>query len=210
MKKFLVLLLTLCLSLSVIGCKKQPLPPEDPDLPVVSIPEQPEEVLGQKLSLPIDAPKHFSFLSGAGAWSTELMLYPDGTFTGAFHDSNMGEMGEEYPHGTVYLCDFEGRFLVDGQKNETTYVLSLAELKTKRPANEEWIEEQVRYVASDPYGLTDGETFLFYTPDTFTSNLSEFVLGWWPLRFENLPPTRLSCFGLENVEAETAFFSDPE
>ena len=208
MKKLLVLLLALCLILAIVGCKKQPLPPEDPELP--EIPENQEEVIGPKLTLPIDAPMHFSFLSGAGAWSTELMLYPDGTFTGSFHDSNMGEMGDEYPYGTVYLCDFEGRFLVDGQKNDTTYVLSLVELKTKRPVDEEWIEEQIRYVAAEPYGLEDGKTFLFYTPDTPTADLTEFVLGWWPLRFEEQPPTRLSCFGIENVEAATAFFSDPE
>lgn len=207
MKKLLVLLLTLCLIFSVIGCGKQPLPPEEPDLPS---PEQPEEVVGQNLTLPIEKPTHFSFLSGAGAWSTELMLYPDGTFTGNFHDSNMGEVGDGYPHGTVYLCDFEGRFVVDGKKNDTAYVLSLAELKTARPVDEEWIEEQVRYIASEPYGLEDGETFILHTPDTFTADLSEFVLSWWPLRFENYPPTRLSCYGIENVEAETAFFSDPE
>ena len=54
-----------------------------------------------ELRLPITSPMTYIFTSGVGAWETELTLYADGTFTGQFHDSNMGETGYGYPNGTV-------------------------------------------------------------------------------------------------------------
>ena len=44
----------------------------------------------------------FYFLSGAGAWSTELVVSPDGSFTGYYHDTDMGDSGAGYPNGTRY------------------------------------------------------------------------------------------------------------
>ena len=66
----------------------------------------------------------FGFSSGAGAWGTFLDLNDDGTFSGEFHDSNMGETGEGYPYGTVYVCDFSGKFSEPEKINEYTYSIS--------------------------------------------------------------------------------------
>ena len=187
MKKLLTLFLCTLLLLSLFGCK-------------------PKEI-----DFPIKEPTRFAFMSGAGAWSTELFLYPDGTFTGSFHDSNMGETGDGHPHGTTYICDFEGRFIITEKIDKATYALSLSELKTDQtPGKDWWIEDQILYRAAEPYGLEDGETFFLYTPKKATADLSEMFLSWWPLRFENQQPEALGCYGIENVEAETGFFSDPE
>ena len=51
----------------------------------------------------------WSFSSGAGAWSTELYIQTDGSFSGDFHDSDMGDCTDEYPYGTLYFCAFSGR-----------------------------------------------------------------------------------------------------
>ena len=39
----------------------------------------------------------FSFSSGVGAWETMLGIMPDGTFSGTFHDADMGDNGAGYP-----------------------------------------------------------------------------------------------------------------
>lgn len=187
MKKFSALLFCFLLTLSLFGCKSD------------------------TINFPIKEPTRFSFMSGAGAWSTELFLYPDGTFTGNFHDSNMGETGDGYPHGTIYTCDFEGRFTITEQTDDNTYALSLSGLTTQQVPDEDWwIEDQILYLASGPYGLEDGETFYLYTPKKATAELSEMFLSWWPLRYEKERPETLGCYGIENVEAQTGFFSDPE
>ena len=43
----------------------------------------PEELFAQ-------LPEEFLFASGAGAWSTVLSIGPDGSFTGEYHDADMG------------------------------------------------------------------------------------------------------------------------
>ncbi len=53
---------------------------------------------------------YFYFGSGVGAWSTELRIGSDGSFTGSYHDADMGDIGEGYPGGTYYFCGFEGSF----------------------------------------------------------------------------------------------------
>ena len=93
------------------------LPPEETTLPI------PEEGVT------------FSFSSGAGAWSTYLTLFPDGTFTGVYSDSDMGS-------NTVYLCQFQGTFSMFTPMSDHIYDLTLTnlEITTGHPVDEEWIE----------------------------------------------------------------------
>lgn len=189
-------LLVLCLLLSLCGCQSQKDPLSDNDT----------------VALPFSEPISMQFLSGAGGWFTEILLYPDGSFTGNFHDSNMGDIDTDYPHGTVLVCAFEGRFVNFQKISETQYSMNLVELTPKDAPGKVWIEDQVRYIASTPYGLeTDNKEACFYlfTPDTPTATLSDSFLSWWPNRYESPQPQALSCYGIFNVEQETGFFSDP-
>ena len=56
-------------------------------------------------------PESFIFTSGVGGWGTDLTIAPDGTFTGSYHDSEMGAIGDENPNGEVYVCAFSGAFI---------------------------------------------------------------------------------------------------
>ena len=77
------------------------LPPEESTLPI------PEEGV------------HFTFSSGAGAWSTDLTLFPDGTFSGKFHDRDMD---------ITYLCQFQGAFSMLTPLDSRTWSLTLTDL----------------------------------------------------------------------------------
>lgn len=81
-------------------------------------------------SLPGTYPMDLVFSSGAGGWSTTLTLSEDGSFTGAFSDSEMGERDEnEYPNGTVYVCNFSGQFKDIKKVNDYTYSMTLDSVK---------------------------------------------------------------------------------
>ena len=54
---------------------------------------------------PFDTSLSLVCTSGAGAWSDDLTLCPDGQFFGAYHDSDAGDTGEGYPNGTHYFCE---------------------------------------------------------------------------------------------------------
>ena len=127
------------------------LPPEESTLPI------PEEGV------------HFTFSSGAGAWSTDLTLFSDGTFSGKFHDRDMD---------ITYLCQFQGAFSMLTPLDSRTWSLTLTDLEvtTGRPEGTEWTEGGIRYVAAAPYGLDGGNEFCLYLPGTPAENISPLPL----------------------------------
>ena len=167
-----------------------------------------------QLPLPNDGTE-FSFLSGAGAWRTIITLNRDGTFTGWYLDSNMVEIGEGYPQGSVYVCDFSGKFDGIEKINQYSYRMTLTDVKTEKVVGEEWIEDGVRYIASEPYGLFDTfnnqecTEFIFFTSDTPIDQVPEEFLLWYPFRgsLEEDPKTTLSCYGILNVTTNVGFFT---
>ena len=149
----------------------------------------------------------FSFASGAGGWSTELMISDDGSFTGDYHDSDMGDSGDDYPGGTVYVCSFSGRFGDVKKIDETTYAMHLQEISLENEVGDEWIEDGVRYVASEPYGLDNADEIMVYLEGTPTADLPEEFLSWiaMPRAWgENIPEV-LPCQGLYNVTGQEGF-----
>lgn len=70
-------------------------------------------------------PKKFTFSSGAGGWATEITLNDDGNFNGQYYDFEMGDRGDEYPNGTVYISNFSGKFTIPKQIDEYTYSMRL-------------------------------------------------------------------------------------
>lgn len=153
-------------------------------------------------SLPID----LEFSSGAGAWGTDLTLAADGSFSGEYHDSDMGDSGDDYPDGTVYLCNFSGKFTEIKQLDDHSYSLTLEELSSDYEQGKEWVEDGVRYVSSEPYGVEQGKDFILYLPDTPTDGLNEEFLSWWPGQYQEDQSDTLDFYGLYNVDMGYGFF----
>ena len=134
--------------------------------------------------------KEFGFASGVGAWSSELTFANDGIFMGSFHDSDMGDTGDGYSNGTIYVSDFSGRFEVANVINNHSVTLRLVESGT-----------------SEPIG---NEEFILYFPGTPMSELTDDGRQWYKmpraLSDSELPQT-LPCYGLYNVNEANAFFS---
>lgn len=155
----------------------------------------------------------FMFASGTGGWSTVITVNRDGSFYGDFRDSEMGDRGEGYSQGTVYQCAFSGRFDNVEQLDEYSYKMTLVEFFMEQIPGEEWFEDDFRFVASDPYGLTamGGEIateFVFYLPNTPKTHVSEDFLIWWPYRFDEAAAEgTLLSYAIMNVSTYDGFFS---
>jgi len=162
----------------------------------------------KEMYLPNTSPLTMTFSSGAGAWATSITLNRDGSFEGSYHDSDMGFIGEGYPHGTVYICKFSGVFDNIQQIDDNTYAMTLKEITTESTESKEWITDGVRYIASEPYGLESGKEFLFYTPQTSVKNLTEEFIGWGygSVGLDSSQKT-LDCYGLYNKGMGYGFFS---
>ncbi|MGI5963815.1 MAG: M56 family metallopeptidase [Lawsonibacter sp.] len=162
--------------------------------------------VANSLPIPADKPVHLQFCSGAGAWTTNLTLYSDGTFQGEYHDSDFD---------IVYLCTFRGRFGQIQQYHGHTYCLTLEELEntTGHSVGQKWTEDGVHFIASEPYGLEEGTEFLFYTPEVPTEELSSQFLSWFNGAYQKKEELQagtglLSYYGLYNRLPGYGFFSE--
>lgn len=156
---------------------------------------------------PEDFAQKYIFSSGVGGWWTQIGVNKDGTFSGNYQDSEMGNSGDGYDY-TLYQCDFQGKFEMVGKLDEYSYLVKLSELSTTEEENDEWIEDGVRYVVSMPYGFEDSEYFVLYTPEMPVDGVNEDFLFWWPLRFSENPPETLQCYGIHNIETGAGFISE--
>lgn len=157
----------------------------------------------------------FSFSSGVGAWSTELRIDADGTFRGHYQDADMGDAGENYPDGTLYVCDFTGKFGALEKVDDFTYKMKLESLAFEQQPEKEEIVDGVRNVYSTAYGIDGGEDFYLYLPDAEFSSLPESFRGWvnnfWAWVNDPAPDGsmegKLSFYGLYNEKMEEGFSS---
>ncbi len=168
------------------------------------IPNADDNNSGREAEVLKDLPD-FHFSSGVGAWGTNLHINEDGTFTGDYHDSEMGGIGEGYPNGTRYICNFSGSFTDMKQIDEYTWSMKLDDLEMENTPGEEWIEDGIKHIAAEPYGIEGGETFYLYLPGIPIDSLPEEYLSWGIGMFED--DTTLQSHGLYNVDVKCGFFS---
>ena len=177
-------------------------------------------VLEETEGLPITGPLELAFYSGAGAWSTYMVLEPDGSFAAYYHDTD---------GCTVYVCPYDGRFGKVEKLTDASWLLTLESLErdTVRSVGEEWDEEKddhvIHYIASQPFGFTDAEEkalkpgaqSILYSPDAAGHEPGTELYG--AVRFQKWMHEQrefidsgdtLGCWGLQNLETGEGFFTD--
>lgn len=151
----------------------------------------------------------FYFSSGAGGWATTMTINADGTFSGNFHDSDMGDTGEQYPNGTLYYCDFDGSFGELERVDDYTYRTELKEIDFANTPETEEIKDDIRYVYATAYGLDDAEDLYFYLPGKPVSDLPGAYVSWVQVGPEIEKNGCLTIYGLYNEKAENGFGAYP-
>ena len=145
------------------------------------------------------------FSSGAGGWSTELMIQADGSFSGVFHDSEMGETGDGYPDGTIYGCSFSGQMSLKERVDENTWIIRIDALALDEGQVPEAIEDGIRYVTTDVYGLYEGDEMLLYAPGTPVDALSEEMQMWAHVLDQENPQDVLDTWFLSSEKNDSGF-----
>lgn len=215
MKQMTILLCLFLLLAALTGCQQQEQPPEQgesqgqqaPETPAPPEPEldpSPQEPAEQEGEDPFsfaDLPDTLFLSSGVGAWASELSVNADGSFTGQYHDMDMGVTGEGYPNGTQYLCNFSGQFTQPVKLNDYTYSMEIATM-TSDPPDQVTIHDGIRSITSGPVGLENSERLLIYLPQAPVSQLPEDFLSWAHI-YE--PRETLDLYGIYNETEGTAF-----
>ena len=215
MKKFAALFICLILTVLLLaGCSCDRQGSFDPTEETEAVTEAVTEEVTEEATvveaelLPIEGSLDMIFSSGAGAWESNISLNPDGSFTGSYHDMDMGSSGEGY-EATVYESSFSGQFTDFKQISEYAYSMTLEKLETEKEEGiekiEDWDGVMVRTVYAAALGIADGEEFIFYLPQSPTKELDEEFLSWLP-GFGGKGET-LDCYGLYNIAMATGFFT---
>ncbi len=163
-----------------------------------------DNTAGTEFSFADVSDRCFDFSSGAGAWWTELRINSDGSFKGVYQDADMGDIGESYPNGTLYYCEFSGVFSGLEKVDEYTYKIKLFSIEYAKEPEEEEIIDGKRYIYSTAYGLDDGEEFYIYLPGIKTDNLPESYRGWIHYLGDDAEP-ELPFYGLYNINTGDGF-----
>ena len=167
-----------------------------------------KELTSNAASFP-NEPLYLMFTSGAGAWRSRLTLQPDGSFTGNYQDSEMGVNAADYPNGTCYVSVFEGQFTDIEQISDYAWSMKLTKLSTEKEPESSWIEDGVRYIATEAYGVADGEEFILYASGTPADELPAECRTWWPdaYHWRNGKLDELLGWALYNVNTGQSFFN---
>jgi hypothetical protein len=148
------------------------------------------------------------FSSGVGAWDTSLSMKANGEFEGIYRDTNMGDIGEGYPHGSVLYCKFRGRFGNPRKISEYEYRVELEELEIIDKDKGDYIEEGVKYELAEPYGIVGGKEFAVYLAGMNSDELPDRFIEWIEMRSLDTSlyiPNLTSC-GIYNINTEEAFY----
>ena len=159
------------------------------------------EILGEEA-------QEFIYTSGAGAWSTDMTVYPDGSFTGTFHDADMGD--ERAENGVIYFSRFSGRFGALRRIDSFTFQGKVEALWMEEPEDTTWEEDGTLYISTLPYGISKDASCTFYLPGRQTTDLPEEFVNWvcmpraWSA--EELPEV-LPFYGIYNRTDDAGFSS---
>jgi len=151
----------------------------------------------------------WEFSSGAGGWSTELRINPDGSFSGSFHDSEMGEVGDGYPKGTVYVCAFTGQMSGLEQMDGHTWRVQVDSVTPDEAPGQETIEDGIRFVTYEPYGVAAGDDMRIYLPGTPIEGFTEEMRMWAHLPGEEATSATLQDWFLYSQKNDTGFVGYP-
>ena len=236
MKKLIAMLILLAMTVMLFACGAKPEEPADNDEPEVSdtksadIPDSDaidteaadtDEVVTPPITeyeegevIPVKDGTEFYFSSGAGGWGSMFTLNSDGSFEGSYSDNEMSEAGEDYPNGTVYTSVFKGKFTDIEKLNDYSYSMTLEYVETQKPAGEEWIEDDMRFVAAEALGLS-GKEFVLYLPQTPAVETNTDFLTWWRGYYERAdengeitdPTVTLGCYAIRNTTDNFGFFA---
>ena len=150
----------------------------------------------------------FAFSSGAGAWGTILTIQEDGSFEGNYHDANMGDIGEGYPNGSVYICEFSGKFTEPKKEDDFTYSAKIESITYEQEPGTSEIVDGMQRLYSEPYGLENSERFLFYLEGAPVAELPEGYRSWVGYYdMTEIQDAALPFVGLYNEAQEEGFSS---
>jgi len=119
----------------------------------------------------------FHYTQTMGGGTTTLTMGQAGGFSGQYIRHKPGETGTNYSKGTIYLCNFTGRFANAVDNGDNTYTLELIDLNPSTEPGNTVYRDGYRYIATEPYGLEGTSTVEVYMSGSKTENMPECMIN---------------------------------
>lgn len=193
-KNLFLILVTILFSINIVGCDSQNYqvaidsqqmnvneevqPSANTNLWEMENNAETEEIPSRELSFADLSRLRFEFSSGAGAWGEEFTIEKDGSFRGLYHDTDMGDTGEQYENGTCYSSTYSGHFTELTAIDEYTYQMKLADISYEESKDYVEIIGDTRYIYTESYCLGGSDTFVIYLPGTPLDRIPEEAYTW--------------------------------
>lgn len=120
---------------------------------------------------------NYTFASGAGGWSTDIVLLSDGTFTGDYHDNEYADDGKGYT-SILYLSKFHGKFSNVKKISEYSYTADLVSLTYDSKKGKEEISDGIKTCYVDAYGFEKCKSVTFYLKGAKMKDLPSDFITW--------------------------------
>ncbi|MBO5326205.1 MAG: hypothetical protein J6A80_08250 [Lachnospiraceae bacterium] len=143
-----------------------------------------------------------------GDYPTWLYVSSDGSFTGGYKELYPEDTGENYPDGTIYLCNFDGKFAEPKKINSYTYSLEVSTMTYEEHIGSHIKKDDLYYYYVPPMGLYDLEELVLYTPGAPLRELPVAFLesvGYQALSLEK--DATLPFYAIYNVKEEKGFLN---
>lgn len=205
-------------ALTMAGCGKKDTTAQQSkdsliDLPINTETEKPVHTDDTELSTNVKGSileeingQTFYFSSGAGGWATELKVSADGSFEGHYYDSDMGDTGADYPNGTQYDCKFKGKFSIPEQVSNYSYAMQVEKIEQEQPTGKEAIIDGIKYVYTEPAGVSEGAKMYIYLPGSKVSSLPEGYVSWANMALDDAD--KLPFYGIYNEKDDAGFVGE--
>ena len=147
----------------------------------------------------------FTMSSGAGAWADTLKIKSDGTYSGEYYDSDMGDTGPGYPDGTVYVGTYKGKLGNVRKHNKYLYKMTVIK-QTMDDRPDEEIVDGIRYISSKG-GLPSGSEVFVCIPGTPMSYIPEDAWMWFMGPSGDFDMTETTTYGIFTQNGSCGFIN---
>ena len=166
----------------------------------------------------MDLPSRYQAYGSVHSGKSTFQLNPDNTFTCVLKSYDWGDQGDDYPNGTCYISQFEGKFSKITIIDEFRLKLTVEHIGQTEQPGDQYIQDGTRFIVEENDTLAQLKECQMYLPGTpfeFTDDCfatldggkKMFYIGPY---YGDLQALMAGRFALKLDENMLIFLSEPE
>lgn len=114
----------------------------------------------------IELPSYYQAVGNVHRGESNIQLNADHTFTCTLKDYDWGDQGDDYPNGTCYISQFEGKFSKITTIDEFRLKLTVEYIEQTNQPGDQYIQDGMRFIVEEDDTLAQLKECRMYLPGT--------------------------------------------